>query len=164
MDKKTIYYIIGGVAILGIGYYFMNKGKKTGSESKDDTEKVDSDTTDKNATLTDGKTKDGKSIPKLKNPNLVVATKVPVPVPVPVTASAPTKLTPQELESKLSSGCGKKPKLKKNKTLWNNCRNDMKDDLKSQGLVAFDGSYSSQNDILSEGFYSDFDNGLDLDL
>ena len=35
MEKKTIYYIIGGIAILGIGYYFMNKGKKTGSESKD---------------------------------------------------------------------------------------------------------------------------------
>jgi len=162
MDKKTIYYIIGGVAILGIGYYLMNKNKKTGSESKDDTEKVDSDTTDKNATLTDGKTKDGKSIPKLKNPNLVVATKVPVSAPV--STPAPTKLTPQELESQLASACGKKPKLKKNKTLWNNCRNDMKTDLKSQGLVAFDGSYSSEDNIVGGAFYSNFENSLDLDL
>ena len=158
MDKKTIYYIIGGIAILGIGYYFMNKGKKTGSESKDNAEEVDSDATDKNATSTDGKTKDGKSIPKLKNPNVVV-----VPVSTPVSTPAPTKLTPQELESKLAE-CGKKPKLKKNKTLWNNCRNDMKDKLKSEGLIAFDGSYSTQDNIVGGAFYSNFDNGLDLDL
>jgi hypothetical protein len=161
MDKKTIYYIIGGVAILGIGYYLMNKGKKpaTEKEETDDTSKAIMDVS--TGIATDGKTKDGKSIPKLKNPNVVTETKVPVSAPV--SAPAPTKLTPQELESKLAS-CGKKPKLKKNKTLWNNCRNDMKDDLRSQGLIAFDGSYSSQNNIVGDGFYSNFENNLDLDL
>ena len=32
MEKKTIYYVIGGIAVLGIGYYFYNKSKKAGSE------------------------------------------------------------------------------------------------------------------------------------
>jgi hypothetical protein len=34
MEKKTIYYIIGGIAVLGIGYYFYNKSKSANSESK----------------------------------------------------------------------------------------------------------------------------------
>ena len=39
MEKKKLYYIIGGVSIIGIGIglYFWNKNKNTGdsSESKD---------------------------------------------------------------------------------------------------------------------------------
>lgn len=34
MENKTIYYIIGGVAVLGIGYYFYNKSKSANSDSK----------------------------------------------------------------------------------------------------------------------------------
>jgi|694.fasta_scaffold04443_12 hypothetical protein len=151
MEKKTIYYIIGGIAILGIGYYFMNKGKKPSNENE---KKVDND-----SMALDSMTLDKKAVNKsviTKSPALAITPTTP-------TTPAPTKLTPQELESKLA-GCGKKPKLKKNITLWNNCRNDMKDELKSQGLVAFDGSYSSQDNIVGGGFYSNFDNGLNLDL
>jgi len=38
MNKKTIYYIIGGVAILGIGYYLWNKRKKSTEEKEVNTE------------------------------------------------------------------------------------------------------------------------------
>ena len=38
MNKKTIYYIIGGVAILGIGYYLWNKRKKSTEEKEVTTE------------------------------------------------------------------------------------------------------------------------------
>lgn len=147
MEKKTIYYIIGGIAILGIGYYFMNKGKKPTNENE---KEIDND-----SMALDSMTLDKKAVNKSK---IIKARSL-------ATAStpAPKKLTPQELESELAV-CGKKPKLKKNKTLWNNCRNDMQDDLRSQGLIAFDGSYSSQDNIVGGAFYSNFDNGLDLDL
>ena len=128
MEKKTIYYIIGGIAVLGIGYYLWNKSKKSAEEKEetDDTATTDVATdvtaTDKSATAI--------------TPATATATKS-------TTASkpAPKKLTAQELESKLQSGCGTKPKLKKNKIKYDQCRADLTAKLKSQGLVAFDGSY-----------------------
>ena len=75
------------------------------------------------------------------------------------------KLTKDELNSKLESGCGKKPKLKKNKDKYAKCRSDLTAKLKSQGLVAFDGSYSfvgSDFDQFRDD-YVDF-SGLNLDL
>ena len=101
MEKKTIYYIIGGIAILGIGYYFMNKGKKTGSESKDNAEEVDSDTDIKNGALTDGTTKDGKSIPRFQNPNIEIdKSSTPTSKSLKDDTPSPTKLTKEELNSK----------------------------------------------------------------
>ena len=148
MNKKTIYYIIGGVVILGIGYYLMNKNKKTGSEGKDDAEEVDSTKTD-----------------STKKPSTtLVKTPVTIPATIPAKAIEKTKLTPQELESKLASGCGKKPKLKKNKVKYDECRANLTAKFKDEGLVAFDGSYSSQDNIVGGAFYSNFENSLDLDL
>jgi FtsZ-interacting cell division protein ZipA len=123
MDKKKILIIVGVVAVVGIGYYLWNKSKKSADEKEatDDTAKTDEATdvtaTDKSATTT----------------ATANAPKTP-------TAPAPKKLTAQELESKLQSGCGKKPKLKKNKEKYDKCRADLTAKLKSQGLVAFDGS------------------------
>lgn len=147
MEKKTIYYIIGGVALLGIGYFLWNKSKKSSEEkeSTDDNLKSDELTQNKVAKKSSNKSILNSSTLTTLNPSSIVV----------------KKLTPQELESKLSSGCGKKPKLKKNKTLWNNCRNDMKDDLKNQGLIAFDGSYSFEG---SNDFYSRFDSNFDLNM
>jgi hypothetical protein len=124
MEKKTIYYIVGGIAVLGIAYYLYNKSKKPA------TEKEATDETTKTDVATDVATED----------KAITPVTAPTPVTPTSTTPAPKKLTAQELESKLA-GCGKKPKLKKNQTLWNNCRNDMTAKLKSQGLVAFDGSY-----------------------
>ena len=134
MEKKTIYYIVGGIAVLGIGYYLWNKSKKTAEEKEatDDTATKDVETdataTDKSATATATK------------PATATATATATPNKS-ATTPAPKKLTAQELESKLQSGCGKKPKLKKNKIKYEQCRADLTAKLKSQGLVAFDGSY-----------------------
>ena len=125
MEKKKMYYVIGGVVVLGIGLYLWNKSKKT-AEVKEvsDTTKTDS-STDVTAPTT-------------------APTTTPTTAPAPTTAptTAPKKLTAEELESKLQSGCGKKPKLKKNIVKYNQCRADLTAKLKSQGLVAFDGSNS----------------------
>jgi FtsZ-interacting cell division protein ZipA len=130
MEKKKIYIIVGVVAVLGIGYYLWNKSKKSteGKEATDDTKTDEA----KEDTATDTAVK--KSDVSASKPALANA---PAPAPKP----APKKLTPQELESKLQSGCGKKPLLKKNKVKYDQCRADLTAKLKSQGLVAFDGSY-----------------------
>ena len=130
MEKKTIYYIVGGIAVLGIGYYLWNKSKKPAEEKEvtDDTTKTDVAT---DGTATDVATDKSATTP----------VKATTPVTATSTTPAPKKLTAQELESKLQSGCGKKPKLKKNKVKYDQCRADLTAKLKSQGLVAFDGSY-----------------------
>ena len=128
MEKKKMYYVIGGIALLGIGYYMWNKSKKT-AEVKESTDATKTDSsTDVTATETPAK------VPA------PASTTAPAPTTAPTTA--PKKLTAEELESKLQSGCGKKPKLKKNIVKYNQCRADLTAKLKSQGLVAFDGSNS----------------------
>jgi len=133
MEKKTIYYIVGGIAVLGIGYYLWNKSKKTATEKEatDDTTKTDVET---DGTATDGTATD-------KSATTTATATATATAPVTANKPAPKKLTAQELESKLQSGCGKKPKLKKNKVKYDQCRADLTAKLKSQGLVAFDGSY-----------------------
>lgn len=151
MEKKTIYYIIGGIAILGIGYYLMNKGKKTTNDKE-----IDSDSM----------ALDSMSLDKKVVKNKSQMTKIPAKLnalSIPTTTPAPTKLTPQELESELAV-CGKKPRLKKNKKKYEQCRSNIMDKLKGEGLVAFDGSYVIDESVVGDGFYSNFDNGLDLDL
>jgi len=118
MKNKKIYYVIGGLAVLGIGYYLWNKSKKSAEvkEATDETTKTD-----------------------------VKASETPVKESATAPATAPAtetkKLTAEELESKLQSSCGKKPKLKKNIIKYNQCRDNATAKLKSQGLVSFDGSY-----------------------
>lgn len=150
MEKKTIYYILGGIAILGIGYYLMNKGKKTTNEIDNDSMALDSMTLDKKSV---NKSKLTKIPVKLHTSSDIAKAKM----------SEIKKLTPQELESELAV-CGKKPRLKKNKKKYEQCRSNIMDKLKVEGLVAFDGSYVIDESVVGDGFYSNFDNGLDLDL
>lgn len=133
MEKKTIYYILGGVAVIGIGYYLWNKNKNKASEEKESTDATAKTEESTDATA-DAKTKQLKTEPTIKGGTASASAPAPKP--------APKKLTAQELESKLQSGCGKKPLLKKNKVKYYQCRADLTAKLKSQGLVAFDGSYS----------------------
>ena len=140
MNKKTIMYVLGGVAILGIGFYMLNKNKKT-AEQKESLEE----------------TKDTTSV-------LPVSPIATAPAPAPATPPAPVKqLTNAELELKLVS-CGKKPKSKKNKREYDKCRSDIREGLKAQGLVSFDGSYSMDESVVEAGFFSNFENSLNLDL
>jgi len=126
MKNKKMYYVIGGLAVLGIGYYLWNKNKKS-AEVKDATDETTK--TDVSATET-----------SVKEPATSPATS-PASAPVTAPVTALKKLTAQELESKLQSSCGKKPNLKKNIALYNQCRDNATAKLKKEGLVAFDGSY-----------------------
>ena len=128
MKNKKLYYVVGGLAVLGIGYYLWNKNKKS-TEIKEATDETTK--TDVNSTET-----------SVKEPVPATAT-APASATAPATspATSPKKLTAQELESKLQSSCGKKPKLKKNIVKYNQCRDNATAKLKSQGLVSFDGSY-----------------------
>lgn len=143
MSKKTIYYIIGGIAILSIGYYLMNKGKKPSTQNND---------TDDNSMALDSMTLDKKKVEVKLGEK--VGSKLSARV---VQPQDKKKLTPEELETLLQKGCGKKPRLKRNKVKYEECRSNLTAKLKGEGLVAFDGSYNT-------GFYSNFENNLDLDL
>jgi hypothetical protein len=171
MNKKTIIYILGGVAILGIGFYMLNKNKKTVEQK----ESLD-------------ETKDTTSV-------LPVSPIAPAPAPAPATTPAPvvnansiflTKqpkvntatatagvsnipkvmLTDAELELQLQNACGnKRPAFKGGKRdLYDKCRSNFRDNLRAKGLVSFDGSYSNNRSVNGTGFFSNFDNGLNLDL
>jgi cytoskeletal protein RodZ len=138
MEKKTIYYIVGGIAVLGIGYYLYNKSKKNAEEKEttDDTAKTDVET---DASVTEKSA----STPATATSTATTPATATSGKSAPATASkpAPKKLTAQELEAKLQSGCGKKPRLKKNKKLYDLCRTKLIATLTNKGLVAFDGSY-----------------------
>ena len=147
MNKKTIMYIVGGVAVIGIGYYLWNKNKKSAEEKPS----IDNKNT-KDLATDEGATK----VPTDEGSTGVATDEDKTKI---------VKLTKDELNSKLESGCGKKPKLKKNKDKYAKCRSDLTAKLKSQGLVAFDGSYSfvgSDFDQFRDD-YVDF-SGLNLDL
>ena len=143
MEKKTILYVVGGVAVLGIAYYLMNKKK---SVENTDTTKPQDDLSDV------------KPIPK-PTPNPTET--LPPREKPPVQKSEVKKLTADELEMELQKGCGKKPKLKKNIALYNQCRAKLTDKLKGKGLVAFDGTYES---VVSNDFFSSFNSNFDLNL
>ena len=155
MNKKTIMYIVGGVAVVGIGYYLWNKSKKTTEEKPSIDNKNTKVATDEGSTKV--ATDEGSTKVATDEGSTNVATDE--------DKTKIVKLTKDELNSKLESGCGKKPKLKKNKDKYAKCRSDLTAKLKSQGLVAFDGSYSfvgSDFDQFRDD-YVDF-SGLNLDL
>jgi len=143
MEKKTILYVVGGVAVLGIAYYLMNKKK---SVENTDTTKPQDDLSDV------------KPIPKPTQPT---SETLPPREKPPVQKMEVKKLTADELEMELQNSCGKKPLRKKNIALYNQCRAKATDKLKGKGLVAFDGTYES---VVSNDFFSSFNNNFDLNL
>jgi FtsZ-interacting cell division protein ZipA len=194
MEKKTIYYILGGVAVIGIGYYLWSKNKK---EEQPKEEQPKEEVTDESKTeeasnkIDTSKVKEKLVNPKLKS-GIAEAFKNSNSTS---NSSSVKKLTADELESRLQA-CGKKPSklaLKRNKEAYAKCRADLTAKLKSQGLVAFDGSYGfegvseiyQQNTIREKSFaeqvinredgrmfagkvydneFSGFDSNLDLNL
>ena len=156
MEKKKLYYIIGGVAVIGIGVglYLWNKNKKAvdSIESEDLKNKSAEEKIDVIQ-------KSSKPMVKLSS----IAFRPAIATATPTVELAPViKLTEQELADRLAV-CGKKPKLKKNQKLYHECRGQVTDKLKSQGLVAFDGSYSFDG-LLDNDFFSGFDSNFDLNL
>jgi hypothetical protein len=142
MNKKTIMYVLGGVAVFGIAYYLMNRKKSSVA-------------TDTDSTISE---EDVKPVPR---PTPKPTEPLPPREKPPVQKSEVKKLTAEQLEMELQKGCGKKPKLKKNIKLYNQCRAKLTSKLKTQGLVAFDGTFES---VVSDDFFSSFNNDFDINL
>jgi hypothetical protein len=133
LKNKSLYILIGSVAIIGVGYYLWNKNKQTSNlKSNEIADDV----------VVDKEIKVAIETKEQVTPKLI-------------------KISKEELESKLQSACGKKPKLKKNKILYDKCRSKYIDKLKSQGYTSFDGSFEG---VVSEEFFNQFDNGWDINL
>ena len=157
MENKNLIYIIGGVAVLGIGYYMWKKRqtvpKALSSETPVTETKSEDETTDVTAKPKMDKPT-GQMIGKPKNPN---ATEVAQNIPTPTTPSTPQKpkvqLTKNEVEYMLLKKCGAKPlfNIKGKIEKYENCKNSYKADLKSQGLISFNGVNTYSN------MTSDFD-------
>jgi hypothetical protein len=144
MDNKKLLYVVGGIALIGVGYYLINKNKKKGVEVS--------------VTLPTDNEGDVKPIPKPAPP----VEKLPVEKP-PVEKIMVKKLTAQELEMQLQSACGKKPLRKKNVALYNQCREKQTAKLRTQGMISFEGTYSYE-DVVGDNFYSSFNSNFDLNL
>jgi hypothetical protein len=90
MNKKTIYYIIGGVAILGIGYYLWNKRKKS-AEEKEATTETETPKKEEVAPVVDTKAEMSaetkKKLTQAVKGNLIKAVKN---MPKPATSTTPT--------------------------------------------------------------------------
>jgi hypothetical protein len=172
MEKKKLYYIIGGVSVIGIGIglYFWNKNKNAGdsSESKDLKTKSAEETTDEPKKL--GKPNVDAPAPKPSSKPALA------PKPAPKPALAPTTTLADAVTSVIQSApvttpiivdtyypptlitrkdkrkaCGRRPILKKKRAEWQQC-------VDAGGVASFEG-YSNQ----WENDYMDF-SGLDLDL
>jgi len=164
MEQKKLYYIIGGVSIIGIGIglYFWNKNKNAGdsSESKDLKTKSAEETTDEPKKLGKPNVKADNTV--VKNSSATLSTPAPKPAPttapvfVAETVTAPiivdTYYPPTLITRKdKRKACGRRPILKKKRTEWQQC-------VDAGGVASFEG-YSNQ----WENDYMDF-SGLDLDL
>jgi hypothetical protein len=155
MEKKTIIYIVGGIAVLGIGYYLYTKRKSaTPQQAPVNTNVKDADVT---AEETEPKaTPIGKpKSPMASQTITAVGTSIPPASTPPVStpASTTTKLTNLEVEKRIFTACGIKPSglFKERRNQWDNCKDRTKANLKAQGLISFDGMSSYSN------MSSDFD-------
>jgi hypothetical protein len=159
MEKKTIIYIVGGIAVLGIGYYLYNKNKKkTASPTPVAETKSEGETID--VTLKPKMEKperEGRGQGKPKNPNVAVGEATSTPPastpPASTPASTTTKLTNLEVEKRIFTACGIKPTglFAGRRNQWDECKDRTKANLKAQGLISFDGMSSYSN------MTSDFD-------
>ena len=164
MEKKTIYYIIGGVAVLGIGYYFWNKSKTDKSKETGETTPVSSESSNEESVTKEKEvttSSDDTKKPILKPLNFKVDG-------IKNIATAVSKFKPkssQELESKLQSACGKKPSilaLKRNKEAYAKCRSENERKL-TQSKVNAPNS-NTLDFIGSYDMFSNFESNLDLDI
>lgn len=156
MENKNLIYIVGGIAVVGIGYYLYTKRKSaTPQQAPVNTNVKDADVT---AEETEPKaTPIGKpKSPMASETITAVGTSIP-PASTPPKATTPasttTKLNNLEVEKRIFTACGIKPSglFKERRNQWDNCKDRTKANLKSQGLISFDGMSSYSN------MSSDFD-------
>jgi hypothetical protein len=155
MENKNLIYIVGGIAVVGIGYYLYTKRKSaTPQQAPVNTNVKDADVT---AEETEPKaTPIGKpKSPMASETITAVGTSIP-PASTPPKATTPasttTKLNNLEVEKRIFTACGIKPTglFKERRNQWDNCKDRTKANLKAQGLISFSGDrYSNMS--------SDFD-------
>lgn len=146
MENKNLIYIFGGVAVLGIAYYMYKKRQATPKASA--TPVAETKSSDE---TTDVTAKPKMELPKSEE-NVTTATN-----PLQGKPASPNKpkvqLTKNEVEFMLLKKCGTKPFLNMKGKIekYEQCKNSFKADLKSQGLISFDGMNTYSN------MTSDFD-------
>jgi Flp pilus assembly protein TadG len=156
MENKNLIYIVGGIAVIGIGYYMYKKRQATPkvsatpvaeTKSEDDTAGVVAKPKMESSTATNPL--QGKPV----NPNAMeVAQGMPTTTAT-TPASTTTKLNNLEVEKRIFTACGIKPTglFKERRNQWDNCKDRTKANLKAQGLISFDGMNTYSN------MTSDFD-------
>jgi hypothetical protein len=160
MENKNLIYIVGGIAVVGIGYYLYTKRKSATPQQAP----VNTNVKDADATAEETEPK-ATPIGKPKSPMAsetitAVGTSIPPastpPASTPPKATTPkTQLTKNEVEFRLLKKCGVKPLLniKGSVQKYENCKNAFKDDLRSQGLISFSGDrYSNMSNDFDISF------------
>ena len=156
MENKNLIYIVGGIAVVGIGYYLYTKRKSATPQQAP----VNTNVKDADATAEETEPK-ATPIGKPKSPMAsetitAVGTSIP-PASTPPKATTPasttTKLNNLEVEKRIFTACGIKPTglFKERRNQWDNCKDRTKANLKAQGLISFDGMNTYSN------MTSDFD-------
>ena len=154
MENKNLIYIVGGVAVLGIAYYMYKKRQGIPKTQAPSTPVSETKSEDNTASVT--------AKPKMENTNInemdltAPASTPPASTPpasTPPASTPKTKLTKNEVEFRLLKKCGVKPlfNIKGSVMKYENCKNSFKDNLRSQGLISFDGMNTYSN------MTSDFD-------
>ena len=141
MNKKNLIYIVGGLAVLGIGYYIYKKRSKA----------IETPIQDGS-----GDTKSESRRPKTPRPSIalfpattpVTSPEVPSVVPPvvpPATSPTPTpiQLSNNEVDKRVRQNCGFQPAsfMTERRRAWNNCKDNFKASLRAQGLISFDGGF-----------------------
>jgi hypothetical protein len=152
MENKNLIYIVGGIAVLGIAFYLYKKRQATPKVSA--TPVAETKSEDNIASVV--------AKPKMKNPTEnEISSSAPASTPpastppasTPPASTPKTQLTKNEVELRLLKKCGVKPlfNIKGSVQKYENCKNSFKADLRSQGLISFDGMNTYSN------MTSDFD-------
>jgi|688.fasta_scaffold48887_10 hypothetical protein len=167
MEKKTIYYIIGGIAVLGIGYYLYNKSKNANSESKN-TEDTQTGNVLKEENLAEQKLANEK-IAEAKLASRFTQSNRPVSIieRLNLLATATSALPVQDTGIKGLRGEDRRDFRKETRATceekygsgkdYRQCKRRVKD-----GGVAFTGDFEGMID--NQFMFSEFENSLDLDL
>jgi hypothetical protein len=151
MKNKNLIYIIGGLAVIGIGYVIYKKRKAIERPNEND-----GSGETKSKDITPRKPRPTLSSQVASNQNILTnlasalspATPTAPPTAPPTSTSAPIQLNNLEVEKRIFTACGIKPSglFKERRNQWDNCKDRTKADLRTQGLISFDGD-----------FYTDFD-------
>ena len=136
MENKNLIYIVGGVAVLGIAYYMYKKRQGKA--------KLETPVTPVAETKSEDDTAGVVAKPKMESSNAnEISSTPPASTPPASTppASTTTKLSRLEVEKRIFTACGMKPTglFKNRRNQWDNCKDRTKANLKSQGLISFDG-------------------------